>query len=315
MTFSLRPSIDADLPRIAAIISSQRTEPATVEQLQLQDRLRPAADPFLRLVATAPDGTIGAYGVCGGGSMHKPGHFDINIRVDAPCQRQGLGQMLYAALLDFAREQGATALDGSAREAFPDALAWAERRGFAKTHHVFESTFDLTAFDPAPFRDAIHAARESGIRFTNLAAFGTEEATLLRYYEFISGLAMDVPGQEDQPKPPADMFLQYLRENPKWDPELVILAVDGDRWAAVAELQKLETGGMYHGFTGVAREYRGRGLALATKLVAMEAARGRGVPYLRTNNHSSNERMLKVNRRLGYVPEPGFFTLTRDLTQ
>lgn len=49
------------------------------------------------------------------------------------------------------------------------------------------------------------------------------------------------------------------------DPTGWLLAVDGDRWAALSSVVQREDGGFFTGFTGVEREYRGRGLALPPK--------------------------------------------------
>jgi GNAT superfamily N-acetyltransferase len=71
----------------------------------------------------------------------------------------------------------------------------------------------------------------------------------------------------------------------------------------------------YNAFTGVLREYRGRGLAQALKLQTILLAKREGVRYVRTNNDSKNAPMLAVNRKLGYMPEPGYYELLCVLDQ
>ena len=51
--------------------------------------------------------------------------------------------------------------------------------------------------------------------------------------------------------------------------------------------------------TGVVREWRRRGVALALKRAQIDAATRRGLRRLRTGNAIENP-MLKVNERLGY---------------
>jgi GNAT superfamily N-acetyltransferase len=68
-------------------------------------------------------------------------------------------------------------------------------------------------------------------------------------------------------------------------------------------------------FTGILREYRGRGLAQALKLQTILLARREGMLSIRTNNDSENAPILTVNQKLGYVPEPGFYTLLCDLDE
>lgn len=72
------------------------------------------------------------------------------------------------------------------------------------------------------------------------------------------------------------------------------------------------TRAMYNEYTGVRQEYRGRGLALALKLLSIETARRYEAAYMRTNNHSLNLPMLAVNRKLGYVDQPGVFFYRKE---
>jgi GNAT superfamily N-acetyltransferase len=72
---------------------------------------------------------------------------------------------------------------------------------------------------------------------------------------------------------------------------------------------------MYNMTTGVERDFRGHGLATALEVLAIRCARRYGAAYLRTNNHSENAPMLAVNRKLGYLPEPGKYLLVnRNVT-
>jgi GNAT superfamily N-acetyltransferase len=67
--------------------------------------------------------------------------------------------------------------------------------------------------------------------------------------------------------------------------------------------------------TGVLREYRGRDIALALKLRAIQVARAREMRTMWTNNDSENAPMLAINRKLGYQPEPGVIRLIRQEMQ
>ncbi len=58
--------------------------------------------------------------------------------------------------------------------------------------------------------------------------------------------------------------------------------------------------------TGVLPAYRGRGIAMALKLRAIEAAIARGCPLITTENHEDNAPMRAINRKIGFVPDsPG----------
>ena len=64
--------------------------------------------------------------------------------------------------------------------------------------------------------------------------------------------------------------------------------------------------------TGVFKEYRGRKIALALKLLATRYARLLGATFIRTNNDSQNAPILAINKKMGYTPEPGWFKWVKE---
>jgi hypothetical protein len=57
--------------------------------------------------------------------------------------------------------------------------------------------------------------------------------------------------------------------------------------------------------TGVRREYRGQGLALALKVLSIRQMQDRGCAQALTNNDTANPSILHLNERLGYQKRPG----------
>lgn len=187
------------------------------------------------------------------------------------------------------------------------------RRGYAKERHTFESVLDLAAFDRHRLFDAIHEAKQAGIQFVTLAE-EPGEASERKLYELYKSTHFDIPGYaEDFP---------WFEEWRKWSiaqagvrPEWIHIAKDGDRYVGVVTLlQNDQTQAMYQEYTGVLREYRGRGIALALKMLGVQTALACGVPYLRTHNDSMNGPMLRINRdRIGFRAEPGLYKMVREL--
>lgn len=315
MKFTLRPIIPEDFPRLVEIVNAQVHEPLTVEHLLRAERHRSKEDPHIRLGAFTSDGTLAGYGSASHDGGYRPGEFFILVRVDKPYQLQGMGRALFEQVLAYARAKGATRLESYVREDWPESVAWAQRRGFEREHHLFESTLPLTDWDPTPWQEVMEQVAASGIRFTTLAAEvkdGDRVAALRRYYEFSHKLGHDVPGNEDKPDYPWDRYLDWVLNDPNYRDDLILLAADGDRWVGLCHLTPRSTGAIYNHFTAVEREYRGRQIALALKVKSLEVARSMGAPYMRTNNHSVNQPMLAVNRKLGYKPLPGQYLLAAN---
>ena len=79
---------------------------------------------------------------------------------------------------------------------------------------------------------------------------------------------------------------------------LVAVTADGDL-AGLAVLRTL--GGIAgHRFTGVSRDWRGRGVASQLKAALIRWAACNGMTELRTSNDADNVAMRAVNDRLGY---------------
>jgi mycothiol synthase len=67
------------------------------------------------------------------------------------------------------------------------------------------------------------------------------------------------------------------------------------------------------GYTGVLRAYRGRGVATALKVAAVQWARARGMAYIYTGNDLTNAPMLAINSQLGFEPLPASAQLVKHL--
>lgn len=88
---------------------------------------------------------------------------------------------------------------------------------------------------------------------------------------------------------------------------------DGERFVGLSGVMTLEGRPAYTYFTGVHREYRGRGLATLLKLATIEFVRGLGLAAMRTNNDTLNYPMVAVNEKLGYRRLPARVAMKRYL--
>lgn len=313
MSYQIRPSVHTDLAQIAALISSQNSEPTTLEDMERSERLRNPNFPFYRLVAVSEQGALLGTGSASHGPEHPDGIFFARVRVWKQHEGQGIGQALYAMLETWVREQGGTVIESTVKDDEEHAIGWTRRRDFKPKQHLFESTLSLTDWDSAPFTGSVTQAEAAGFHFTTLAQEGEIEALLPRFYAFTSELVRDIPGLEDRPPFPYEEWLKWVKNDPHWDPKLVYLVKDGDRWAGFSHVSQQNSGAYYNSTTAIGREYRGKGLSLAVKVLTLLKLKELGAPSIRTNNDSTNSRMLATNRRLGYTPLPGFYVISKKL--
>jgi GNAT superfamily N-acetyltransferase len=74
-----------------------------------------------------------------------------------------------------------------------------------------------------------------------------------------------------------------------------------------------EPGIIYQGLTGVLRDYRGRGIAMALKVRTVRYARANGYREIRTWNDVRNRKMLRINDALGFAKQPASINYVKTL--
>lgn len=313
-TWTLRPvSVPDDFPRIAAIHTACNPEPTTVAEL-VEYEAKSKYEFQLRLAGVTQAGLVAGIGVAQRYAEDPPGQFYVKVTVDPAFRGQGLGTALADALEARAVEQGATAIASGARDNDPRSVAFARARGLETEHHLFESTLDPNTFDETPFAGVVERVAVGGIRFFTLAD-EPGEATERKLYDLYNLTAPDIPGFDLTAPPPFEEWRQWVVTASHARPELTLLAAVGDDLVGCSVMIVRASGALYTDYTGVLREYRGREIALALKLLSIRAARAFGTPYMRTNNDAKNGPMLAVNQKLGYQPCAGFYRMRKRLTQ
>ena len=314
----IRPlDIACDFPALAALLTVRDPEPPTPELLQEWEGNAPAGLVRQRLVAFDEMGgadSAAMVGFCDAASWpwESPHQFWISTVVAPDHWRQGLGTQLTEAALAFAQEQGATRLAAEVRDNAVEGLRLAERYGFRRDRHIFESRLRLADFDDQRFSGAVARVEAEGIRFLTLADLGDTDEARRNLYDLNATLVRDIPGH-DGDFMPFEQFQKTVCSASWYRPDGQILAAIDDTWVGMAAVGYFRTtNSMYNMFTGVDPAWRGRGIALALKLLTIACARRYGADSISTNNDSENAPMLAVNRTLGYQPEPGYFRVIRE---
>jgi GNAT superfamily N-acetyltransferase len=227
---------------------------------------------------------------------------------------RGIGSLLLRHLLEELRPHDPIALTCGTKEAWPESVAFLEHRGFVETMRNFESVLALPAFDPAPFTGAVSAAEAQGYTFQTYAELAGAPDLEPRLYTLISELRHDVPSPEAHTEIPFEIWAKGLHR-PQFKPDLYFIAIKDGEMVGMSNIWASDEGDdtLSTGLTGVKREHRSHGVSKALKVKAVAAAKAGGYRLLKTWNEIHNERMLAVNRWLGFERKPGWISYALKL--
>jgi GNAT superfamily N-acetyltransferase len=155
---------------------------------------------------------------------------------------------------------------------------------------------------------------QHGICITTLAELGPDnEEILRRLHRLDIETTRDVPMSDEFTDMPYEEWTKQLLDAPALTPESVWIALDGERQVGLAYLARRGERAGSNWFTGVDREYRGKGIARSLKLRTVEWARENGMDWIYTGNEMSNAPMLAINIEMGYEPLPASIEMVKEI--
>jgi phosphinothricin acetyltransferase len=154
----VRPATDEDLERVGEIVNHYiensvfnfRTEPQTLDELRAQWMQRHQRFPWL--VATDDDRVIG---VAYAGPWNERAAYrwtvESTIYVDPSAHRRGVGDALYAELLNRLRQQGFHSAVAVIALPNDPSVRLHERHGFARVGHLLQAGYKHDAWHDVGF--------------------------------------------------------------------------------------------------------------------------------------------------------------------
>jgi DNA-binding transcriptional MerR regulator len=308
-SFAIRNAhINTDMTDIVRITNPYEDQPRTVDEMREWFQYSPPGRLHRRLVSVDDNDAVTGYG----GYVHEAhspeGHFTAWVIVDPDCRRQGIGSALWNRLWEDLKANGAAHLVSDVLDNDTQSLVFAQRRGFAIDQHFFNYELDLTSFDEAPFLPDINALQASGIRFCALADFPDTPEMRHKLYDLNTSDMLENSNTSTPWTYP--IFEKSVLHAPWFRRDGQLLAVDGDQWIGMAAVGLFpETHSAYNEYTGVQRPYRRRKIATSLKVLAALYARNNGAQKLLTDSNLRNAPILSINRKMGYLPQPGKYSL------
>ncbi len=247
-------------------------------------------------------------------SIFHPRKFWMEINVDPERQRRGIGTLLYDFLMGRLEELKAVEVRSWAQESMGESVRFLQHRSFVEQQRTWESVLDLSWFEPSQYRGQLRSMEGVEI-VTRAQEIEVRSELNSMLHELAATLMKDVPLPGKYTPVSLELFRQWTLESPGALSEGYFLATKGGEYVGQCVLQRQlgMEGSLEHGLTGVRREFRRHGLAMALKVRALEWAKEAGYRTVRTWNDSANRGMLAINERLGFVREPAWISFVKKL--
>ncbi|CAG0935516.1 hypothetical protein TFLX_04357 [Thermoflexales bacterium] len=281
----------------------------TIEQVEYNEKTYPADNPRRRYAVENAAGKLIGLGACEQPLHLKvPGMYFMWITVDPDWRRRGIAQALLLQLAEYAQQQAAQKLWTTCKEDQDYSIRFLQRAGFTNFGLRFESQLELTTFEESRFAGAIERVAQAGVEFTDLAAERLVNPDAdWQVYELERDTGAEVPWPGGaRSEMTYEQFRKRSLDGPEADPSAILLAKRDQQYIGVTALWLRKNSAVgYTAMTGVRRDCRGQGVALALKLLSFQLLKERGYTEARTHNDTANPPILRLNEKLGYQKRPG----------
>jgi len=316
----LRPFGGGDWAAVAAIAPAAAAGDAEGGELWLRQRREFDEARYFRRHYLAEHEETGQF--LGYGSVEQTVYlprYRLILVVGPEWLRRGVGDLLLERLTDDLSGAGAVTVTFRDYESTSEIQAFLKERGFTETTRLLDLRLTVENANVSAFSPAVERLRARGIAISTLREERERDPRYVeKLYSLTSALMLDDPARPPFTPPSYnEREARLWLELPYVLPDAYFIAKDGEEYVGVSDLNLVEAvpGGVSHGFTGVRREYRRRGIATALKVCAVEYAARHGFRTIRAFNQPAHAPLLALNEKLGYRHLFSHVTLERCLKE
>jgi GNAT superfamily N-acetyltransferase len=304
----IRPFVDSDYAVVTALHNANYPDfTKAVEEFRDRDSKYPESCRLARWVAEIDDAAIGFVEYHQSPWAYNPRKFSLELAVDPSHYGRGITTRLYNHVIEALRAFDPIQVDAWSRADMRGMIEFLEGRGFISDMQLFTSELDLRTFAPEIWLDRVASVEGQGIQLRSLQELGPSDPLVRRQiYDLWQAVRYDVPAAPGDERTEVS-FEQYWNrmETPHFFAAGFFLAIDNGRYVGTTHVYgSSRSGQLRTGLTAVHRDYRRRGIALGMKVHALSFGKAEGYQSVVTDNASTNEGMLAINRELGFVKNP-----------
>lgn len=277
-------------------------------------------DPFVAALAEPPlgqvveryvamiDGSPVGYLVLGFPQQDNVALAEVDVRVVPHRRRLGVGRALLEVATERARALGRRQLVGTSVQLRPDGGAFAEAMGAQAALQLIRSRLDLATADQGRLDEMLAEAWKHAAGYRLVQWTGTPPDEIIDDVAALVGrFFASLPAIERKPEVGAEEVRRFEAANAQLGRETFHSAVLRDeRVAGLSSAAALiaEPERATERITLVRPEDRGHRLGVVLKLENLKFIRARrpAVRFIDTRNELADERLLAINRAIGFVP-------------
>jgi mycothiol synthase len=285
------------------------------EELKTRDQYRDSSLGFVRLVAL--DASHNMIGVIEATQRPAPwfSRGEVRLAVRQDVRRRGIGGVLLGELETLLRERGGDTVMLYTSESDAGINQFLEHHGYTESFRGYQQWLPLHGFDPNRFDPNWQPLLEQGIHLRSLAQLRSGWDTAQKFYDLYISLERDAPRADKHFVAQSfEAFSANQYDSPSSFFEGVTFALKDDELIGLNILARDSHSSVFHnGLTGVRREFRGLGLALALKLEGIRVALAHGSEGITSYNASTNTAILRLNEKLGFQRSPATLEWRKNL--